>query len=103
MSDEHCFLAPTAGRIIVKEDQFTYHGRLTIPETAKRRPTTGIIAAVGLDISADLTIGTRVIYGQFAGTLVTFKQRPAYRILGQDEVLARILTDDDLEPEGTGA
>ena len=98
-----CFLAPTPGRVVIKEDHFTYHGRLAIPETAKRRPTTGVIVAVGLEVQPELCVGTRVIYGQFSGTLIQFKSQPAFRILGQEEVLARILSNEDLELEGTGA
>jgi len=98
-----CFLAPTEGRVVIREDQFSYHGKLEIPETAKRRPTTGVIVAVGDIVSPNLQVGTRVVYGQFSGTLIQFKSQPAFRILGQEEVLARILSDIDLELDTTGA
>lgn len=96
------FMRPTPGRIIVEEDSFNYGGRIVIPDNAKRRPTTGKIVAVGEEIlNPDLTVGTKVVYGMYSGTVISFKGQPAFRVLGQDEVLA-IVYDANLELEGVG-
>jgi len=93
--DGECFLVPTMGRLIIKEDTFKYSGVLEIPEQAKRRPTVGEIVAIGEGVSEELKLGNRVVYGQFSGTLLTFKQRPSYRVLGQDEIIAVVIKEDE--------
>lgn len=95
------YLDPTPGRIIVKEDIFQERSRIITPDSAKRRPTTGTILAVGENVYPMLQVGTRVIYGLYSGTVINFKDRPAFRILGQDEVLS-VLRDADLILEGVG-
>ncbi len=96
------FMRPTPGRIIVLEDSFNYGGRILIPEQAQRRPTTGRIVAVGIDISnPDLIVDAKVVYGLYSGTVINFKGQPNFRILGQDEVLA-IVDDLNLELQGVG-
>lgn len=96
------FMRPTPGRIIVIEDEFRYEGRIVVPDAIKRRPTTGKIVAVGVDISnPDLVIGSKVVYGLYSGTVINFRNQPAYRILGQDEVLA-VIDDVSIELEGVG-
>lgn len=95
------FLVPTPGRIIVQEDIFQERSRIITPDTAKRRPTTGKILAVGENVYPMLVVGTRVIYGLYSGTVISFKDQPAFRILGQDEVLS-IVENADLILEGVG-
>ena len=96
------FMRPTPGRIIVQEDEFSYEGKIIIPDTTKRRPTTGKIVAVGDGVSNfDLVIGSKVVYGMYSGTVINFRGQPNFRILGQDEVLA-VVYDKDLQLEGVG-
>lgn len=95
------FLDPTPGRIIVQEDAFQAQGRIIVPDTLKRRPTTGKILAVGDGVYDMLKVGERVVYGLYSGTVINFKGQPAFRILGQDEVLS-IVRGADLILEGVG-
>jgi chaperonin GroES len=96
------FMRPTPGRIIVQEDEFNYRGLIAIPDAAKRRPTTGKILAVGEGVSnPDLQVGIKVVYGLYSGTVINFKEQPAFRILGQDEVLA-VIDDQNKVLEGVG-
>ena len=121
-----CNLLPRGARIIVESDGYSYSGRLTIPESAKRRPTTGTIIAAGPDVDLcglphatitdslafemlkakrecnGLHIGDRVLFGQFSGTLVQFKGRPAYTILGADEILAKVDVGESLDFTAAG-
>jgi co-chaperonin GroES (HSP10) len=119
------FLEPCGDRVIVQEDPFKESSKLiSTPNTAKRRPTTGTIIAVGpgvpltpiykVETKFDTTgvqleptststfqVGDHVLFGNFAGTLVQFKHRPAYRILSSDEILAKITkSDEQLEAAG---
>lgn len=95
------YLEPTPGRIVVQEDQFVERSRIITPDSAKRRPTTGKILAVGDNVYDMLKIGERVVYGLYSGTVINFKDQPAFRILGQDEVLS-VVRGADLVLEGVG-
>jgi len=93
-----CFLIPCGARVVVQEDPFKESSRLIVtPDNVKRRPTTGTIIAVGPDVPfleegnrTILEVGDRILFGMYSGTLVQFKQRPAYRVLTVEEVLCKI-------------
>lgn len=99
--DRSFFLDPTPGRVVVVEDEFKEQSRIITPDSAKRRPTTGKILAVGSGCHDMLQVGERVVYGLYSGTVINFKGQPAYRILGQDEVLS-VVHGADLILEGVG-
>lgn len=104
-----CMLVPCGARIVVEHDSFKYEGKLIIPEVAKRQPTTGYVVAMGPDVEIrtkqdinDLTmpgfvLGDRVVFAMYSGTLLVIAGQPAYRVLQQDEILAKITTKDVLE------
>jgi co-chaperonin GroES (HSP10) len=89
------------GHLIVQIDDFAYRGRIVIPDTAKRKPTKGVVAAVADNIT-DVKVGEKILYSQFAGYLLKFNDLPLYRCIGYDEILA-ILEDDAPEIEAEGA
>lgn len=93
-------LTPAPGRVIVQEDAFRYEGRIVIPEKAQRRPTVGKIIAVADDIT-EWSVGEKVVYGLYSGTVINFKGQPAFRILGRDEILATVIGNPELEGVGT--
>ncbi len=113
-----CNLLPRGARIIVQSDEYSYSGLIQIPDNLKRRPTTGTITAAGPDADLcdlksvpdhnkdktcdGLHIGDRVLYGQFSGTLVQFKGRPTYTILGADEILAKVDVGESLDYTAAG-
>jgi len=95
------YLEPSPGRVIVVEDEFVERSRIITPDSAKRRPTTGKILAVGDGVYEMYKVGDRVVYGMYSGTVINFKDQPAFRILGQDELLSKV-TGADLILEGVG-
>lgn len=88
------------GHIIVKIDKFKYKGRIGIPDSAKRKPTTGSVVGVAPDV-LDVEMGDKILYSQFAGYLLKFQGLPLLRCIGRDEVLA-VLFDDSPEVESEG-
>jgi co-chaperonin GroES (HSP10) len=104
---DECFMVPGSGLVIVMPDKFEYKGKLTLPKTAERNGTTGIILKVG-----DLLIrtfnfeilkpGDRIAYGQWVGTQFSFQGRPSYRVLGEAEVTC-IVKDPKAELLDVGA
>src|SRR6266852_5442009 len=93
-------LSPRPGRVLVQEDSFKYEGLIAIPDKAKRRPTTGVVVAVGKGVE-DIPIGQHVLYAQFSGTGVKIKNLPEYRVVTPDEIL--LFLDENLEIEEVSA
>lgn len=93
-------LKPTSRRILVASDGFKYEGLIEIPDKAKRSTTTGVIVAVGKDIT-EFKSGQHILYAQFSGTGITIKGHPSYRVLSEDEVL--LLIEGEVEVEEVSA
>jgi co-chaperonin GroES (HSP10) len=95
--EKKCFLTPVlidGGRIVIKQDNFHYSGRIAIPDTAKRRPTTGHVVRVDdVEKFGDL-LGKRVVFGMYSGTLIVFKDKTPYRVLDTREILAVVEIED---------
>ncbi len=91
-------LRPLGGRVIVKpneEDEQRTASGLVIPDTAKEKPQTGQILAVGPGdlnddgdrIPLDVEIGDTVVYSKFAGTELKYEGEE-YLILSSRDLLA---------------
>lgn len=119
-----CPIRPTSMRIIVKEDGFKYTGRLIVPDNVQRRPTSGIVEAVGDKVGRleyeqskpaiigeevemkevfvpTFKIGDHVVYGLYSGTVINFKGFPTYRSLSEEEIIGWLPTEIELEGVGT--
>jgi co-chaperonin GroES (HSP10) len=97
----HPFKRVLNDHLIVQIDTFKYTGRIIVPETAKRKPTKGVVIAVAANVT-DIAVGDKILYSQFAGYLLKFGDMPMFRCIGYSEVLA-ILNDDAPEIEAEGA
>jgi chaperonin GroES len=89
-------LKPLGDRIVVKalEAETTSRGGILLPDTAKERPQTGEVLAVGpgktLDngtLSAlEIKVGDKVVYSKYGGTEIKVGGEEVM-ILRQDDVL----------------
>jgi chaperonin GroES len=91
---------PVHDRVIVKpcEPPATYGSGIVIPESAKRKPTHGLVVAVGPGkrdqnsgkrIPMDIEVGDTVHYGSFCGyTLEHPGDKTKYVVLAENECLA---------------
>ena len=89
---------PLADRVVVlplDEDE-QMRGSLYIPDTAKEKPQSGRIVAVGaaasspdegVRIEPDVEVGQTVLYGKYSGTEVTVEGEE-YLILRESDILA---------------
>jgi len=88
---------PLADRVVVlplDEDE-QMRGSLYIPDTAKEKPQSGEIVAVGegklsdegVRIAPDVEVGQTVLYGKYSGTEVTVEGEE-YLILRESDILA---------------
>ncbi|MCE2530016.1 MAG: co-chaperone GroES [bacterium] len=91
-------LKPLGGRVIVQpndEDEQRTASGLVIPDTAKEKPQTGTILAVGPGdlnddgdrIPVDVSPGDTVVYSKYAGTELKYEGEE-YLILASRDLLA---------------
>lgn len=66
-------------------------GSLYIPETAKEKPSMGMVKAVGTDeeLQKVLKVGDKVMYGKYAGDEVKIDGKK-HLIISRSDILAKI-------------
>lgn len=89
-------LKPLGDRIVIKalEAEQTSRGGIVLPDTAKERPQTGEVLAVGpgktLDngsvAALEVKVGDKVVYSKYGGTEIKVGGEE-YIILRQDDIL----------------
>jgi chaperonin GroES len=92
-------LKPLGDRLLVEpvEEKETKKGGIIIPDTAKEKPTEGIIRALGTGKTNDdgkkvpfeVKVGDRVLVSKYGGTEVKLDGKE-YKILSSDDILAVI-------------
>src|SRR3990172_5592755 len=70
-------------------------GLLIAPQEAEGRPSSGKIMSIGPEVKI-LKVGDRVIYSNYAGTAINFKQKAVVRILQEEEIFGRLYGTGDL-------
>ena len=88
---------PLSDRVVVLplDEAEQMRGGLYIPDTAKEKPQSGKIVAVGegklsdegVRIEPDVEVGQTVLYGKYSGTEVTVEGEE-YLILRESDILA---------------
>lgn len=85
-------LQPMGARILVKpleQDSKTSSG-LYIPETAKEKPQTGVVIAIGDDEDIKLKVNDKILFAKYTGT--GFKSDGVeYLLIECSDVLVRML------------
>lgn len=91
-------ITPLEDRIVIlpTEETESMRGGLYIPDTAKEKPTQGVVLAVGpgryekgARVPLDLKVGDKVIYGKYSGTPFTVDDKEVMIIKATD-VLAKL-------------
>ncbi len=93
-------LRPLGDRLIVQrleKEQFSAGG-IVIPDTAKEKPSEGLIVAVGpgkhLDNGdlrgLDVKAGDKVLFGKYAGSEIRINDKD-YLVLREEDIMAVIL------------
>ncbi len=85
-------IQPMGTRVLIKpieQDSKTSSG-LLLPETAKEKPQTGLVVAVGDDEEIKLKVNDKVLFAKYTGT--EFKMDGTeYLLLESNDVLAKVL------------
>ena len=92
-------IRPLQDRLIVKrlEEEETTKGGIIIPDTAKEKPSEGLVVAVGKgkvtdsgkQLSLDVKNKDRILFSKYAGTEVKI-EGDEYLIMREDDVLGVI-------------
>ena len=93
-------LKPLGDRVLVEpaEEKETKKGGIIIPDTAKEKPTEGIVRALGTGkiddqgkkIAFEVKVGDRVLVSKYGGTEVKLNDKE-YKILNSDDILAVVV------------
>jgi chaperonin GroES len=89
-------LKPLGDRVLVEpvEEKETKKGGIIIPDTAKEKPTEGIVRALGTGKTDDegkklpfeVKVGDRVLVSKYGGTEIKLDGKE-YKILNSDDIL----------------
>lgn len=92
-------IRPLQDRILVKrlEEEETTKGGIIIPDTAKEKPSEGLVISVGkgkvlengTQLSLDVKKNDRILFGKYAGTDIKIEGEE-YLIMREDDVLGVI-------------
>lgn len=86
-------LEPLGDRVVIKASvvEEKKYGSIIIPDTAKEKPQTGEIIAIGTDddVKENLKVGDQVIYAKYGGTEISL-DNVDYIILSYSDILAKV-------------
>jgi len=85
-------LQPMGSRVLIKplEQESKTASGLLLPETAKEKPQTGLVVAIGDDEDIKMKVNDKVLFAKYSGT--EFKMDGTdYLLLESTDVLARFL------------
>ena len=84
-------LQPMGSRVLIKpiEQESKTSSGLLLPETAKEKPQTGLVMAVGDDEEIKLKVNDKVLFAKYTGTEVLLSGAN-HLILEANDILARV-------------
>ena len=92
-------IKPLGDRVLVEpvEEKETKKGGIIIPDSAKEKPTEGIVRALGTGktdddgkkIPFEVKVGDRVLISKYGGTEIKLEEKD-YKLLNSDDILAII-------------
>ena len=85
-------IQPLGTRVVIQvlEQESKTASGLFIPDTAKEKPQTGVVVAVGDDESVRLKVNDRVLFAKYSGTEFKLDGQD-YLLMECGDVLARLL------------
>lgn len=87
-------IQPMGTRVLIKplEQESKTSSGLLLPETAKEKPQTGLVVAIGDDEEIKLQVNDKVLFAKYSGT--EFKMDGTeYLLLEANDVLAKFLSN----------
>ena len=90
-------IQPLQGNVLIEQsasEEKTASG-IIIPDSAKEKPTDGIVVSLAADASDQIVVGDRVIYKKYGGTEISFEGKE-YMIVPDSDVLAKYTEADEI-------
>jgi chaperonin GroES len=90
-------IQPLQGNVLIEQaasEEKTSSG-IIIPDSAKEKPTEGIVISLAADASDQIAVGDRVIYKKYGGTEISHEGK-VYMIVPDSDVLAKYVEADDI-------
>jgi chaperonin GroES len=92
MSKKEIGIKPLGSRIVIRavDEESRTEGGLYIPDTAKEKPQSGMVVAVGEgteDVSITIKVGEKVLFPKYSGTEIKIGNEE-YIIMDFEKVLA---------------
>lgn len=90
-------LQPLNGNVLLEpvEAADQTSGGIYLPESAKERPTEGIVRALSADAGEEVELGDRVIYKKFAGEEISYEGKD-YRLVPYGDLLIKFVSADEI-------
>jgi len=84
-------IQPLGARVLIRplEQESKTSSGLYLPETAKEKPQTGEVVAIGDDESVKLKVKDKVLFAKYSGTELKF-DNVNYLLLDANDILARL-------------
>lgn len=85
-------IQPLGSRVLVKplEQESRTPAGIILPETAKEKPQTGVVVAVGDDETIKVKVNEKVLFAKYVGT--EFKHDGVnYLLMENNDILARLV------------
>lgn len=88
-------IEPVGRRVLVKriEEEEKKKGEIIIPDTAKEKPSQGVVESVAKvkkdDDPLPVKKGDKILFGKYSGTEIEYKDEE-YLILNEEDILAKI-------------
>lgn len=85
-------IQPMGARVLIQplEQESKTSSGLLLPETAKEKPQTGVVVAVGDDEEIKLKVNDKVLFAKYTGTEVKLDGQE-YLLMECSDVLARLI------------
>ncbi len=95
MSNETLNLQPLGARVLIKvlEAENRTASGLLLPETAKEKPQTGLVVAVGDDEDIKVKVGDKVLFAKYTGTEVKHNGVD-YLVMDSNDILLRFVEQE---------
>lgn len=85
-------VVPLGARVLIKplEQENRTASGIILPETAKEKPQTGLVVAIGDDESIKVKEGDKVLFPKYSGTEVKLNGVD-YLLMDSNDILARLV------------
>ncbi len=85
-------IKPLGDRVVIKPDieNLTTESGLHLPEGAADKPQSGVVVALGSDVTEPISVGDSVLYAKYGGTEIA-SNGDSYLIIKEQDLLAVVL------------